>query len=304
MTLLTAREGYSAESARFEQRHLERAYALSQVRLYQVHDHFAADKEIRSSLSRHVLVYMLSGNASVEVDGERQPLPNRHFLWIRPGSHFRIGACVEHPGEAIRFVTVEVKPLSASGALAKVFHASSSCQGVRDTEGIDELLYELLKELHMQDTCMAVMLDSLLNRILVQTGRLLQGSSGTYQRNEMGNVKPSTKKELVYRAVQYIDQHIERMDELGQLAAVLDYSYSHLSHAFRAEMGIPLRIYWVQRRMNRAMFRLQSGRGSITQISEELRYQSVHAFSKAFKKSTGFTPSEYQSLYGKGCSHG
>ncbi|RJE83990.1 AraC family transcriptional regulator [Paenibacillus sp. 1011MAR3C5] len=169
-----------------------------------------------------------------------------------------------------------------------------------------------MRELRSGDRYTRAMLDSLVNQILIQAGRMLGGSVlgadtgcmslqplSAAQRAE-GRMKPVNKKELVYQAVQYMDLHVGHIEELGQVADRLGYSYSHLSHAFRLEMGMPMQSYWVSRRMMAAMNKLQAGRDSITQISEELRYQSIHAFSKAFKKMTGFTPSEYQSLYGAG----
>src|SRR5690606_30175628 len=115
---------------------------------------------------------------------------------------------------------------------------------------------------------------------------------------DAGKGRTFNKKELVYQTIQYMDQHPEGIVDLGQVADQLGYSYSHLSHAFRSEMGISLQTYWANRRMMKAMNRLQTGRGSITEISENLHYRSIHSFSKAFKKVTGFTPSEYQNLYG------
>lgn len=284
----------AAGSEGWGRRYIERAIALNWVRLYQVHDRFGGEAAGRLPVQRHLMLYVLSGNAAAELDGNTVRIPHRHLYWIKPGCAYRVRSDDPNSG-TLRLLSLEMKPLSAGSGPASVFLSGAADRPLRDTAGIGELLLELLKELQQQDHYTPTMIDSLMNRLLVHAGRLAEGADVPAERQ----ARISSRKELVYRAVQYIDQHVERLDGLGELAALLDYSYSHLSHAFRAEMGVPLQAYWVQRRMNRAMSRLQTGDGSITQISEDLRYQSVHAFSKAFKKATGLTPSEYQSLYGK-----
>ncbi|WP_438349307.1 helix-turn-helix domain-containing protein [Paenibacillus sp. FA6] len=283
--------------AGFDKRFLDRTFRLSQVLLHQVHDRCCYESEGRSSADEHLLIYMLSGNADVAVEGKLVHLPHRQLIWIKPCYSYQITAA-EKSNKAIRFVTVEMSPVGKQG-LEAVFRAGDGHQVICDTAGMDELFFELINELQIQDHYTQTMLDSLLNRIIVQAGRLLEGVGSPPK----GIEKTFNKKELLYQTVQYIDQHIEKIDELGQVAEVLGYSYSYLSHVFRAEMSVSLQAYWVQRRMMRAMSRLQSGRSSITQISEDLHYQSIHSFSKAFKKVTSFTPTEYQSLYGKGRSN-
>jgi len=107
-----------------------------------------------------------------------------------------------------------------------------------------------------------------------------------------------SRKEMVYQTIRYLDQHLVEIHELSQIADQLGYSYPHLSRIFSQEMGESLQAYWGQRRTLQAMNLLQHGELNITQIAEKLHYQSVHSFSKAFKKIAGLTPSEYQELYG------
>ncbi|MHA0856821.1 helix-turn-helix domain-containing protein [Paenibacillus sp. CMAA1364] len=295
MSLSRTATAYSAGkgAAGFDKRFLDRTIRLRQVLLHQVHDRCCYASQGESLADQHLLIYMLSGNADVVVEGERIHLAHRQLIWIKPNCSYQITA-TEKLNKSIRFVTIELSPLGNQG-LEAVFREDYVHQVISDHVGIDELYFELISELQIQDRYMQTMLDSILNRIIIQVVRILdEVGSPTIEIERTFN-----KKELLYQTVQYIDQHVEKIDELGQVAEVLGYSYSYLSQVFRAEMHVSLQAYWVQRRMMRAMSRLQSGRSSITQISEDLRYQSIHSFSKAFKKVTGFTPTEYQSLYGK-----
>lgn len=277
----------------FDNRYLERAVTLSRVVLNQVHDRCCYEAD-SGSTSSHRLLYMLSGSGSASIDGCHTPLQQRHFIWIYPGQSFHIKS-TGNANEAMRFICVDVQPGKGCSLLDIAFQAADDIRSYRDLSGMDELLFQLMKELQLLDKYALTILDNLLNQLMAQLCRLLEGN--TLQ--QIANGRAVNKKELVYQTIQYFDIHIENIDELGQVAEALGYSYSYLSHAFRSEMGITLQGYWANRRMLRAMNRLQAGRSSITKISEELQYQSIHSFSKAFKKVTGFTPSEYQSLYGK-----
>ncbi|MBE3102342.1 MAG: helix-turn-helix domain-containing protein, partial [Firmicutes bacterium] len=48
------------------------------------------------------------------------------------------------------------------------------------------------------------------------------------------------------------------------------------------------------RRMTTACELLKAGSISISVIAEKLRYQSIHSFSKAFKKNYGISPAQYR----------
>jgi len=54
-------------------------------------------------------------------------------------------------------------------------------------------------------------------------------------------------------------------------------------------------------RTGRAKDLLKQSIYSITDIAEMTGYSDVYYFSKAFKKMTGTSPSEYNTLYDKGC---
>jgi|GEM_PF-5740537 len=279
----------SISSAVIDKRYLEHSYTLSDLRLNQVHDRCKHEAEGRITKPNYGLIYMLYGNGFITIDGTKIALDERHLILIKPNLGYHIESNSSH---AIRFITVEVQP--KSNRLDAVFEYDSNYRVVHDRVGMDELIFKLLSELQVMDKDTAIMLDSLLNHLLILIKREFLGRRAA----RSGKEKIVNKKELVYQTIQYIDQHLELITDLGQLAEQLGYSYSHLSHAFRSEMGIALQNYWSNRRMMRAMNRLQSGRSSITEISENLHYRSIHSFSKAFKKVTGFTPSEYQSLYG------
>ena len=102
---------------------------------------------------------------------------------------------------------------------------------------------------------------------------------------------------VVYSAIAYIDRNVEKISELRQVAEQLGYNYSYLSHLFSEETGMTLQSYLNKKRMEKAIELIKAGGTSITEIAERLQYQSIHSFSKAFKKSIGVSPAQYQHFY-------
>ena len=111
--------------------------------------------------------------------------------------------------------------------------------------------------------------------------------------NSSGDCTADAKELMVHEIIRYIDANIENIDNLCDLTKVFKYSYSYLSHIFRNKMDMSLFQYYDKKRFDWASALLQEGRLSITEVADKLGYQSLPAFSKAFSKRFGISPSEY-----------
>mgnify|MGYP000963226022 FL=1 len=106
-------------------------------------------------------------------------------------------------------------------------------------------------------------------------------------------------KQVVYEIINHIDTHLYDINDLSEIAAELGYSYSYLSRVFSLETGLSIQDYYQKKRFERALDLLKNSDLSITRIAEDLHYQSIHSFSKAFRKNFGFPPTVYQELCAK-----
>lgn len=106
-------------------------------------------------------------------------------------------------------------------------------------------------------------------------------------------------KEIVYNAISYIDNNMLTMQDLAEVSRALGYSYSYLSHLFTEETGVSLRNFYSQKRLQKMLELMKSKTLSITEIASTMQYQSIHSFSRAFKKAVGLSPTEYIRLYCK-----
>ena len=72
-----------------------------------------------------------------------------------------------------------------------------------------------------------------------------------------------------------------------------NYNYNYLSALFKKTTGKKISEYYQSRRLETARTLLNSKK-KIGEVSEMLNYSSPFAFSKAFKRSFGVSPKQYQ----------
>jgi len=93
--------------------------------------------------------------------------------------------------------------------------------------------------------------------------------------------------------VGYIEEHLSEQINLGTLAQLTRLSPHHFCRAFKRSFGVPPHQYHVQRRIEQAKLLLADRAISVTEIGLTLGYSQTSSFSVAFRKMTGWTPSEY-----------
>jgi AraC family transcriptional regulator len=96
------------------------------------------------------------------------------------------------------------------------------------------------------------------------------------------------------RTAEYIEEHLSDDISLSALAEVAGLSPFHFSRAFKESFGLPPYRYLNERRMQIAKTFLARPDMSITQIALELGFSESSSFSTAFRKHTGFTPTDYR----------
>ena len=78
------------------------------------------------------------------------------------------------------------------------------------------------------------------------------------------------------------------------LAAELGVSYSHLRHSFRSRLGLSLKQYHLNTRLQRAQDLLVNTSKPIKEIAEILGFESASHFSKHFKQRLGCSPRRWR----------
>lgn len=139
-----------------------------------------------------------------------------------------------------------------------------------------------------------LMVRAYLQQIIIKTYR---NFCPNWEKKYYPSQKLEGNQKIIHDIITYIDGNISNITELKQISKELSYSYSYLSHVFSEETGLTLQEYYTQKRIEKAVALLQDVNLSITRIAEQLQYQSIHSFSKAFKKVMGLSPAQYQLLH-------
>lgn len=104
----------------------------------------------------------------------------------------------------------------------------------------------------------------------------------------------------LYRIQHFLLQHTGREVALDELAAVFHISKFHLIRMFKQAFQLTPIQYHQQLRMERARQLLEHTNLTLAQIGEQLGYESIHTFSRAYKNRMGVAPSTVRQREGGG----
>ncbi len=104
----------------------------------------------------------------------------------------------------------------------------------------------------------------------------------------------SAKSDTVEQIVSYMNENIYSSVNLEKLCQKFYLRKSRLSVLFKDFTGKSPMEYFSELKIEEAKKLLREDNLSVSQITFKLNYSSIHNFSRAFKKSTGFSPIGYK----------
>ena len=96
------------------------------------------------------------------------------------------------------------------------------------------------------------------------------------------------------KLTQYVDEHLAESISLSSLAELVQLSPYHFSRAFKQSFGQPPHRFLTGRRIERAKSLLADRKLSVTEIGFDIGFSEASAFTSAFHKLTGETPTDYR----------
>lgn len=113
-------------------------------------------------------------------------------------------------------------------------------------------------------------------------------------RNNEAQYIPSYKYELIQPSINYLEANYNNPDLTNEiLAEKSNISTIYFRKVFTELYGVSPMRYVQVRRIEKAKDLLKSEFNSITNISEATGFNSIHHFSRTFRKMTGYSPSEF-----------
>nr|WP_150959943.1 AraC family transcriptional regulator [Aneurinibacillus sp. XH2] len=105
--------------------------------------------------------------------------------------------------------------------------------------------------------------------------------------------KENKEAQMVRDIISYLEGRLGSKLSLAEMSETLHMSKTKLKELFKRRTGYSLMEYFGQLRIDRAKSYIREESANFTEIADRLGFSSVHYFSKAFKKTTGMSPTEY-----------
>jgi len=104
--------------------------------------------------------------------------------------------------------------------------------------------------------------------------------------------------EIVAAARSFLSANLSAPLKFEDVAKHLNISHTSLKTLFKSSTGMGVMEYLRNLRINEAKILIRETTMNFTQISDRLGYDSIHRFSRQFKKITGMSPTEYAATIG------
>lgn len=109
--------------------------------------------------------------------------------------------------------------------------------------------------------------------------------------------KKGTKADVIITLVQnYVMAHYKEKITLSQVAEELNISQGYLSSVFKKQTGNNFSEYVSEIKIEKAKELIETHQYMMYEVSDMLGFDTQYYFSKVFKKVTGFTPREYETV--------
>lgn len=108
-----------------------------------------------------------------------------------------------------------------------------------------------------------------------------------------------SKKEKLYckcvdDVISYMKNNLSARLTFDAVLMNTDMCETYLKKYFRKRTGLPVMRYFKNMKIEEAKKLIKTSNMSFTEISDYLGYDSIHYFSRQFKKITGMSPTEYK----------
>jgi AraC-like DNA-binding protein len=239
------------------------------------------------------IIALTKGEHTLLIDKERYTLREGQMLIYAPGAF--------HESSDVRPTRAEAQILTFACASARLF---SLCNRVitltpAQRTALDAIIsqgVQCFKGRAPDDTVRGMVLcegvtEDTLSRLRKQIELFLIDVA---ECNATERTKKEVRRDAELAAVtDFLSRNVSSPLTLSQIALGCSMSVSKLKLLFRERLGSGPIDYLIRLRIDRARELIRTGEYTLTEIAERVGFSSLHYFSRAFKRITGLSPSEY-----------
>jgi AraC family transcriptional regulator len=188
---------------------------------------------------------------------------------------------------AILFISQDIIDEAAADAEVHGRYSELQTPLLVDDDLIRHTILEMLSECSISSKVSSLLIDSAGRHV---AAHLLARYSRALRQEKVSCMAQWKLK----RALDYIEEHIDRDLGLEELSQGLDMTPHYFCRAFRKSVGMPPHRYLITRRIERAKELLASTDKNVTEIALEAGFSSHSHFTTAFRRSVGYAPRTYR----------
>lgn len=127
----------------------------------------------------------------------------------------------------------------------------------------------------------------------------IENNKGSVENTDYNFIKNSEigfeeKENIVEKVSKYIDDNMDKMLKLEELASICNLSPGYFSRIFKKETGKTVITYINEKKVEKAKKLLKESKEPIINISLDLGFDDCGYFIRVFKKITGLTPKAFR----------
>lgn len=227
------------------------------------------------------ITYVDQGELSTLIDGREFILKQGDFIFYAPNQYH---TQKNNSSVPVSFLTISFKMDFEEEDILKdkIF--------ICDHE-LKSILEKILDEKNYNGVYSPDLIICYLKEFIVKLIRIISKKNSIKQLHT--SMQVNTNNAFVNTSLEYIYSHISQKITVDELADKVSISSSYLSRIFKDVMGVTIIDYINNYRLDTSKVYIKSTDLSLTQIAEILGFNSIHYFSKQFKKRYGISPIVY-----------
>ncbi len=246
--------------------------------------------------STYTLKYVLKGSKNYTFDNREIEVSKNEYLFINEGKNIHTEASKGTVG-----LSFFLSPELINDIYSNQYDSNHSPQEflelsqIRSNDHISPWLQKLTYNFDESSLNSVHQIEDLLIKITELIIKEQTSIEKGFERLEV--VKYNTQKELykfIHLSKEYIDDNFHSEITLDSISQNVCVSKYYLHRLFTEITGITPIQYLTKVRLDKAKYKLQKSKHSISEIASECGFESAAYFSRAFKKHIGISPSKYR----------
>ncbi|NLC67562.1 MAG: AraC family transcriptional regulator [Clostridiaceae bacterium] len=236
------------------------------------------------------LFYISKGSGKLEID--------RVMYQVKEGELYIVPTGIEHSiiaRDDCCFQTIEIKFIPSDTNIIRML--SKIPHQLKDVDpSIPIILMELVQEASRKEMFYRdVINNKFMGVILIILRKYLATEKNDGENGEDNcSVRLPCGKGIFDKVIKHINDNIETKIKISELAKHFGFSEAHFCTAFKETYNISPGQYINNYKLHKAKEYILYSDMNISQIANALGFQSLHYFSRFFKKKVGMSPQEYR----------